>query len=66
MEIVGKKHDHNSIITAATITRGKRFITGTSSCSYLIQEANPSFPTFIWAVLLTFLLIFLTNLSFLQ
>jgi len=37
MTCVGRKKGHEAVITAGIMTKGKRFITGTSSCSYLVQ-----------------------------
>ena len=37
MEVVSREKGHNDIVTGAFMTRGKKFITGSSSCSYLVQ-----------------------------
>lgn len=47
------------MITSGTVTKGRRFITGTSSCSYLIQEENGGDFIWLYALILTILLVLL-------
>lgn len=52
---------HEFVITTGTVTKGRRFITGTSSCSYLVQEENGGDLNWLYALILTILVVILVT-----
>lgn len=41
------------VITSGIMTKGQRFITGTSSCSYVIQERKESSWKWLYSLIIT-------------
>lgn len=40
MKVLNTEKGHDFVITATTVTRGRRFITGTPKCSYYMQNSE--------------------------